>query len=218
MNAASKILPLALLALSATLAHANPVAPPTPRQSINPQPLPPRHIDGAAYCHQPATPAPTRSRAHTAPNRSETLRRRDREEQQTLVDRQAARVCGQRQEIGIMNDRIAGTFLASPRCWGSAPRAPLPKPLLLDTTMCHPRGTTRLRRVFDSWCRRTRTTKPFWTAKHGLVWQRSPSTDLLRVRRGGVRRDCNDGGQALRRFRVSFSTCPRPSAPWRQER
>lgn len=60
MNAASKTLSLALLALAATLANANPVAPLTPRQSINPQPLPPRHLDGAARIAINPQPLPPR--------------------------------------------------------------------------------------------------------------------------------------------------------------
>ena len=49
MKSTSNALQLVLMALCATLAHAGPsAAPKAPQTAINPQPLPPRHIDSSA--------------------------------------------------------------------------------------------------------------------------------------------------------------------------
>lgn len=62
MNAVSKVLGLVLLALGATLAHADPASAPTaPRRAINPQPLPPRHINSTARIAINPQPLPPRS-------------------------------------------------------------------------------------------------------------------------------------------------------------
>lgn len=63
MNATSKVLGLVLLTLGATLAHAAPArAPAAPRVAVNPQPLPPRHIDSGARIAINPQPLPPRDR------------------------------------------------------------------------------------------------------------------------------------------------------------
>lgn len=61
MKATSTILGLVLLTLGAALAHAAPArAPATPRDAINPQPLPPRHIDSGVRSAINPQPLPPR--------------------------------------------------------------------------------------------------------------------------------------------------------------
>jgi hypothetical protein len=62
MKAASKVLELVLLTPGVTLAHAAPAPAPTvPRNAINPQPLPPRHINSGARIAINPQPLPPRS-------------------------------------------------------------------------------------------------------------------------------------------------------------
>ncbi len=61
MKSTFKVLPLVLLALCATFSHAGPsAAPKAPRTAINPQPLPPRHIDSLARIAINPQPLPPR--------------------------------------------------------------------------------------------------------------------------------------------------------------
>ena len=61
MKATSKVSQLLLLAFCATLAHAGPsAAPQAPRTAVNPQPLPPRDIDSAAWITVNPQPLPPR--------------------------------------------------------------------------------------------------------------------------------------------------------------
>ena len=61
MKSTSNALQLVLVALCATLAHAGPsAAPKAPQTAINPQPLPPRHIDSSARIAINPQPLPPR--------------------------------------------------------------------------------------------------------------------------------------------------------------
>ncbi|MGZ5204070.1 MAG: hypothetical protein ACXWIZ_04075 [Caldimonas sp.] len=64
MNAHPKLLGLVLVTLAASLAQAAPArAPATPRLAVNPQPLPPRHIDSGARIAINPQPLPPRTGA-----------------------------------------------------------------------------------------------------------------------------------------------------------
>ena len=68
MNTTSKVLGLVLLALSATLSHAGSARlQAAPGLAINPQPLPPRHVDSKIN-PQPLPPSQAESRVRIAIN------------------------------------------------------------------------------------------------------------------------------------------------------
>ena len=76
MKSTSHLLQLVLLALCAALANAGPAAAPTPkapRMAINPQPLPPRHIDSTdriAINPQPLPPQDPEPQLRRAPRQA----------------------------------------------------------------------------------------------------------------------------------------------------
>jgi hypothetical protein len=82
MKTTSKVLGLVLPTLVAALAQAGPVrAPATPHIAINPQPLPPRHVDSSVRIAINPQPLPPRGfKRGVAQRVVQTVHRRDRKE------------------------------------------------------------------------------------------------------------------------------------------